>query len=239
MKKPPAVAHEECAIAHNEGQQAAYAGKSVIPPQHGAGFLNGAFIVLALIDNGGFAPFIFTAFKVAAGVGGRDSAVVRGVDAAGGIIVGALCRVAVARAVPGVGGARYPFALAHKGGAQVFVVRAVGRESIVAFAALKPLCRSTEPLAGKTTGAANIIGAGGVFFVSPAGGINIFLVTAHLVRGGLGYTVFIFLLGEVGVKLLLKVIVQAALSGALMLFNHLAVFIVHRAYTLARAECCQ
>jgi len=24
MKKPPAVAHEECAIAHNEGQQAAF-----------------------------------------------------------------------------------------------------------------------------------------------------------------------------------------------------------------------
>ena len=69
MKKPLAAAHEECAIAHNdEGQQAAYAGKSIIPPEHGAGFLNRALIVLAFIDDGGFAPFVFTAFKISAGV---------------------------------------------------------------------------------------------------------------------------------------------------------------------------
>ena len=68
---------------------------SSISTEHAARFLNSALVVFSVADDGRLAPFILAAFKVAAGVGGRVGAVVRGVDTPGCVIGIALCRVAV------------------------------------------------------------------------------------------------------------------------------------------------
>ena len=207
--------------------------RSIITPEHGARFFNGALVVFSAGDDGRFTPFIFAAFKVTACVGGGDAAVMRGVNFAGGIIMGALSSVSVVAAVTGVSGAGYAFALTHERRAHIGIIRAVAGESIVSLVAFKPLGGATETLADIVAGAPDIVGARGVLFIPASRGINVFLITAYFVRGGLGHAILIFLFSEVGVELFLKVVVKASLTCAVSFLYYKKSVVSGRKATIA------
>ncbi len=156
-----------------------------------------------------------------------------------GIVIAVFGGVAVCRAVTGIGGTGDAFALAHKGGAHIGMELAVAGEAFKAFTVVKFFFGTGVFHAAVGVGATGGEGAGGKFFVFPAGGIYIFLVTADFFGCGFGHAVSILFFREVGIEFLLKIIVEAAFSGAFVLCYNFAVGIVHGAYALARAERCR
>ena len=135
--------------------------------------------------------------------------------------------------MPRIGGTGNAFALTHEGWAQIRIVLAVSAKAFESLAAVELGVGAGKSFTAEAAGTAGIVCARGVFFVSTACGINVLLKAAHLFGGSFRHPIFVFLFGKAGVKLLLEVVVQASLSGALVLFYLATVFIIHRTYTLA------